>query len=128
MLRYTSEDKLIELEAKRQIFDSLVQVMAKNVTFAEMMDPQYFDKIIRGSVVMMTVDEYKKILDSRYVVPAPVQKVVYQPLEDIDPVEVVKKAEEVIDKAVKTSKTATDYLTNRVSQIQNEHLLPKRKS
>jgi hypothetical protein len=128
-LIYDFDGRQAELEIKRKIFDSLVQEMAKHVTFSEMMEPKYFDKVIRGSVVMMTVDEYKKILDQRYIVknPTTVTKVVYEPLEDIDPVEVVKKADEVIDKAVKTSRTATDYLTNRVSQIQNEHLLPKRR-
>lgn len=126
---YDFDGRQAELEIKRKIFDSLVQEMAKHVTFSEMMEPKFYEKVIRGSVVMMTVDEYKKILDQRYVVqnPTTITKVVYEPLDPIDPAEVVKEADKIIGNAVKSSKSPTDFLTNRVSQLQNEHLLPKRK-
>jgi hypothetical protein len=89
------------------------------------MDPKMFDKVIRGSVVIMPVEEYKKILDRRYVINNPTpQKVVY---ELPDPVEVVEEANKIISKAVTSSKSPTDFLTNRVNQLQNEHLLSKRK-
>ena len=129
-LRYTIDEKVVEYEIKCKIYESLYREMLDQVSFTQLVDPLYMDKKFRGSVVIMSVDEYKKILDSRYVVhnPSPVQKVNYPSSEDVDPAAVVKKAEEVIEKAVKTSRTATDYLTNRLSQIHNEHLLPKRKS
>jgi hypothetical protein len=125
MLTYSTDDKFVEREIKTKLFDSLVQELAKHVTFHEMMDPKMFDKVIRGSVVIMPVEEYKKILDRRYVINNPTpQKVVY---ELPDPVEVVEEANKIISKAVTSSKSPTDFLTNRVNQLQNEHLLSKRK-
>ena len=126
MLTYSTDDKFVEREIKTKLFDSLVQELAKHVTFHEIMDPKMFDKVIRGSVVIMPVEEYKKILDRRYVINNPTpQKVVY---ELPDPVEVVEEANKIISKAVTSSKSPTDFLTNRVNQLQNEHLLSKRKS
>ena len=126
---YDFDGRQAELEMKRRIFDSLVQELAKHVTVSEMIDPKMFEKAIRGSVVIMPVDEYKKILDRRYVVqqPQPVQKITYPSFDDVDAGSAVKQASEIIDKAVKSSKSPTDFLTNRVTQLQNEHLLPKRK-
>ncbi len=125
MLTYSTDDKFVDREIKTKLFDSLVQELAKHVTFHEMMDPKMFDKVIRGSVVIMPVEEYKKILDRRYVIHNPTpQKVVY---ELPDPVEVVEQANKIIDKAVTSSKSPTDFLTNRVNQLQNEHILSKRK-
>ncbi len=125
MLTYSTDDKFVDREIKTKLFDSLVQELAKHVTFHEMIDPKMFDKVIRGSVVIMPVEEYKKILDRRYVIHNPTpQKVVY---ELPDPVEVVEQANKIIDKAVTSSKSPTDFLTNRVNQLQNEHILSKRK-
>jgi hypothetical protein len=129
MLTYQTDDKFIERDVKAKLFDSLVQELAKHVSFHEMIDPKMYDKIIRGSVVIMPVEEYKKILDRRYVVnpPPTVVKVPYQSFDEVDAGEAVKQASEIIDNAVKSSKSLTDFLSNRVTQLQNEHLLPKRK-
>jgi predicted DNA-binding protein (MmcQ/YjbR family) len=83
---------------------------------------------VLGKVVIMTTEEYNKLVRPQYP-NARVYPNNYHLIDDIpiDMKKVDEKAKEVLDEEIRKSKTAEDYLTNRVRQLQNEHLLPKRR-
>lgn len=123
MLNYT-EAHIAEEAVKRRIVADLTHIMSKRVTFHDHLDPISFDKRFRGTVVMMTLAEYKQILDSRYIVNPQQTAVSTRGFGALNPTVAVEQTSKIIDTAVKSSKSPTDFLSNRVAQLQQ----PKRKS
>lgn len=79
---------------------------------------------VLGKVVIMSSDEYNELMRSRIQPPMNYQINPYNPYIMNEVKEVAK---EILSEEISKAKTAEDYLTNRVRQLQNEHLLPKRR-
>ena len=79
---------------------------------------------VLAKVVIMSSDEYNELMRSRIQPPMNYQINPYNPYIMNEVKEVAK---EILSEEISKAKTAEDYLTNRVRQLQNEHLLPKRR-
>lgn len=109
-----------ENRIKQQLIAEFMQALYKKATVTSYNDPMKDSKTFMAQVVILSLSEYRALLGSSNVQPLPTPAPI-----SMDRVE--EAAKEVLKQELQKSKTAQDYLMNRVRQLQNEHLLPKRK-
>jgi len=117
-----------EREIKEHCTDHLTsyfrEVLAKKMSIVTRRNPMDDSLEILGKVVIMSSEEYNQLMRSRIQPPMNYQINPYAPYIMNEVKEVAK---EILSEEISKAKTAEDYLTNRVRQLQNEHLLPKRR-
>ena len=117
-----------EREIKEHCTEELIRyfrkVLAEKMTIITRKNPMDYTTEVLGKVVIMSSDEYNELMRSRIQPPMNYQINPYAPYIMNEVKEVAK---EILSEEISKAKTAEDYLTNRVRQLQNEHLLPKRR-
>jgi hypothetical protein len=118
-----------EREIKEHCVDELTRyfrkVLEEKMTIVTRKNPMDYTTEVVGKVVIMSSEEYNQLMRSRIQPPLSYNHDPYMQTYNMEKVD--EKAKEVLSEEIRKSKTAEDYLTNRVRQLQNEHLLPKRR-
>ena len=120
-----SASDLLEHEEhiKRKLISEFTKFLYSKATITSANSPTQYSKSFTAQVVIMSVKEYTDLMSA-----IPKSSVTYPNTKPMVMDEVEEEAKKVLQREIQKSKTAEDYLMNRVRQLQNEHLLPKRKS
>lgn len=124
MIHRTTPNSALEEMVRGMLLDQFRQIVYNKMTVHT--QTNYSDDTISAvaGIVIMTTDEYRAMqrMYAMNVVTAPMHQPAPLVMKQVE-----KQAKEILEQEIKKSKSAEDYLTNRVRQLQNEHLLPKRR-
>ena len=108
---------------KRKLISEFTKFLYGKATITSTNNPNHYSKTFTAQVVILSLKEYTDLMSM-----ASRSSVTYPSTKPMVMEEVEEEAKKVLQREIQKSKTAEDYLMNRVRQLQNEHLLPKRKS
>ena len=123
MLHRTTTESDMQEMIRGRLLDEFRQVVYNKMTVHTQRNHSDDTISAVAGIVIMTTDEYRA-MQRTYAMNAVMAPMRQAPLVMK---EVEQKAKEILVEELKKSKSTEDYLTNRVRQLQNEHLLPKRR-
>jgi len=124
MLHRTTTESDMQEMIRGRLIDEFREVVYNKMTVHTQRNHRDDTISAVAGIVIMTTDEYRA-MQRTYAMNA-----VMAPMQQPAPLvmkQVEEQAKEILDEQIKKSRSIEDYLTNRVRQLQNEHLLPKRR-